>query len=541
MPSPQFKHVIETVEQLESSIIHMRTKWELFYSQGYLPETDVFKRLQKKADDLKKDLNFTRTIYVDIFKGDFPNKLLFNDGIYFPEKDKKFSKLLFKPNLSSEDLIELGGSDIKTRIKALNNITNNLYYDVETISDMLNALNYGFISRVSGVFSPETSFAKDIATKKFGGVQLVYDAAEALMKDYVDSFFDEDYNGLVVFGFRNRAVAYPTSLVVFPAFSEYDLEFLTILAHESFHSVQDSFNERINERKANKLPMDEKEEKMMRIKSDLRRSLIWLADIYRNEDFKDKNIPRKIVADNLAHELMADIYATYIAGESYPLMLYNYILPILINIKSGYCSSYDYSAYSLGSLKLRISLTTLKEIFKMRGYDINQLKFQFCGENKYTIDYLYREIERWENLSVNLTRIQMRDRYKKSSKRFKQGQPDKEIMMISDGKKITIKKELSRICEEIENKKIIQNMSYLVKHPFYPDEMSLEQFEKKISDIYDIFNGNPTYKQIADIWKDESWFRPKHLISILAKYPNINRNALLISLAYHKNITLRFN
>jgi len=43
-----------------------------------------------------------------------------------------------------------------------------------------------------------------------------------------------------------------------------------------------------------------------------------------------------MAAEVLAHELMADIYATIIAGDSYPLMLYNYFLPILSDIQSGF-------------------------------------------------------------------------------------------------------------------------------------------------------------------------------------------------------------
>jgi len=480
MPTPQFSHVIETVEQLESSINHMEVKWNLFYSKGYLPITDIFTRLEQKITELKNDIGYTRSIYLQIFNGNFPNELILEDNKYMYKKSKKYNKLLFKSDLSSEDLHELKGSDLKFRIKALNNITNNLYYDVETISDMHNALNYCFISRISGVFSPEATFAKDIATKKFGGIKLVYDAAEALIKDYADSFINANYDGLVVFGFRNRAVSYPISLVVFPAYSEHDLEFFTILSHECFHSIQNNIAERINKKDLNNLPLDDIEKTMVKIKSNLRSNLIWLGDIYRNEDYNDKNIPQKIVAESLANELMADIYGTFVAGDSYPLMLYNYYLPILFNIESGYWTGYDYSAFSLGSLKLRVSLTTLKEIFKLRGYHTEQLELRICGKNVNVFDYLYREVEKWENISTNLLRVQLDEKYNLRSKKVKKGKSDDEIKIIVNGKKVHIKEEILRICEKIEDDEVIQNMDKLVTHPFYPKEMPFDEFEENV-------------------------------------------------------------
>ncbi|VVB96016.1 Uncharacterised protein [uncultured archaeon] len=536
MPSPQFNHVIETVNQLESSIDHMKNKWNLFYLQGYLPETDVFDKMDKKVQALKDDLYQNKTNYLKIFNKEIPQYKLTikknQDGsntYLLGELDSSLKELLLKGNLTRDQIGKLKETDIMLKMGTLNNIKDNLYYRVEAISDMLNALNYGFTSRVSGIFSPETTFAKDIATKKFGGIQLVYDATEALMKDYVQSFVNEKYNGLVVFGFRNRAVSYPTSIVVFPAYSEHDLEFLTILAHESFHFIHSSVESKIETKKNHHFPLYEHEKKLLNIKHELKQILRWLAEIYSPEDYIDKKIHWKIVTEALAHEFMADIYATFIAGESYPLMLYNYFLPIILNVESGHISKYDYSSFTAGSLKLRISLLTLEKLYDSHGYDINQLKFSIRKKNIKNIDDLYREIKEWEDLSINLTRLQKGD-----------DDTVMHIMKNDDRIKISITEEIESICDQIEHTNIIDNMGMLIKRPFYPDNITFEEFDKKILDVYRIFKENPTHKEIFDIWNDDAWFRPKHLISILAKYPSINRNAILMSLAYHKNTTSRF-
>ena len=694
MPSSQFNRVIETVVQLESSIAHMSNKWNLFYLQGFLPRTDVFDDLILDANKLKLDLEDNKVIYQKIFDYEFP-RLWLETG---EKVDDKTKALLFENNLTKTQIENFKKTNIMHKIGSTNSIKNNLYYRVESISDMLNALNYAFINRVSGIFSPEIAFAKDVATKKFGGIQLIYDAAETLMKDYVQTFseeylfswdeiseqdslrlihflkqkyginwdenarvekiddgntitaytgekhisltFDENtykinveidgirtdelivraengklniylddikYNGLVVFGFRNRAVAYPRHIVVFPAYSEHDLEFLTILAHESFLFL-------ISSVKSKGVGLENK--KMLKIQSKLEYQIKQLACIYLPEDM-NKNTPEKIVIESLAHELQADIYATIIAGESYPLMLYNYYLPILFDIESGRSPDLDYSTFTLGSLKLRVSLATLKKIYKIHDWDVKEIDFKAHKQNINTIDDFYRQINNWENLSINLTRIQkgeeetlvdcvtylftwdevpgkdggklrnyleqnfnvdwikkaliekidddkaIRVFTKKNNILLRLNEKkteaylyidnviiDKFIMITKNGElkiciKPTIKNEIENVCDKIERIDIIDNMYQLINNSFYPKDVSLEDFESKMFDVYNKFKldsieGAPTHEEVLGIW-DHDWFKPKHLISLLAKYPkNINRNALLVSLAYHENITSRF-
>lgn len=694
MPSSQFNRVIETVNQLESSIVHMNNKWNLLYLQGFLPKTDVFDDLILDVNKLKLDLEDNKAIYQKIFDHKFP-KLWLKTG---EKVDYKTKALLFENNLTKIQIDNLKKTNIIHKVDSINSIKNNLYYRVESISDMLNALNYSFINRVSGIFSPEIAFAKDVATKKFGGIQLIYNAAETLMKDYVQTFsedylfswdeipeqdnlrlmyflkqkyniswdenarvekigdsntiaiytcgkkisltFDENtykinveidgtridelivreekgklniyfddikYNGLVVFGFRNRAIAYPRSIVLFPSYSEHDLEFLTILAHESFHLV-------ISNIKSKGVGLEN--EKMFKIQSKLEYQIKQLACIYLPEDM-NKNTPEKIIIESLAHELQADIYATIIAGESYPLMLYNYYLPILFDIESGSSPDLDYSTFTLGSLKLRVSLATLKKIYKMHDWDIEKIDFKANKQNINTIDDLYRQINNWENLSINLTRIQkgdediisdcvtylfkwgeipgndsgrlrnyleqklninwikkaiikktdsdktiqiftkknnilirLNDKKTEACLYINNTRIDKFIMITKNGElniciKPTIKDEIEKICNKIEHTDIIDNMDKLIHNSFYPKDLSIEEFESKMIDVYNKFKitsieGNPNYKEILDIW-DHDWFKPKHLISLLVKHPDsINRNALLLSLAYHKNITSRF-
>jgi len=541
MPSPQFTHVIETIEQIETSLDHMNIKWLLFCKQGYLPSTNVFENIKHKISELKKDIHSNRDGYIKIFD----NKKICEKEISTEKNEGGTSKIVFKKieNDYAEKLINdlnpaqielLSKTDIPNDIIKLHNLKSNLYNRVEAISDMLNALNYCFISRVSGVFSPEATFAKDMTTKKFGGIQLIYNSTETLMKDYVESYSNnEKYNGLVVFGFRNRAVAYPTSLVVFPAYSEHDLEYLTILAHESFHLIHGKIESKMNKLKyKNKRAyfyLDNNEKTLIDIKSKMTPILKRLSQIYIPEDFPDKNIHPRIVTESIAVELMADIYATIVAGEAYPLMLYNYYLPIIVNVESGHVPRFDYSAFCAGSLKLRVSLMTLEEIFRSNGSDINSLKFYYKGKNINLVRYLNEQINKWENISINLIKLHPH--------------PQKIDLYTIDveGKK-SVKQEIIKICNNIHEQKIISDMNELIDKSYYQNDLTLEVFKQGITNVYNIFkqSKSPSHEEIFKIWNDYSWLEPKHLISILAIFPPVNRNALLMSLAYHKNISERF-
>jgi len=85
--------------------------------------------------------------------------------------------------------------------------------------------------------------------------------------------------------------------------------------------------------------------------------------------------------------------------------------------------------------------------------------------------------------------------------------------------------EIGNICNQIKNRNIennkgliIENMIELVREPFYPN-ISLEEFDKIMKEIYNIFERNPNFKEINDIWIIYPWLKPRHLISILAQFP----------------------
>ena len=120
-------------------------------------------------------------------------------------------------------------------ISNLATLRNTLFYNIEKISDIMNALNYGFLNRLVGIVASDPVLGMEVASRQYGGLQLIHNAAESLMKDYVESYGDNEYNGIVVFGYKNRASTLDELIVHFPSFAEHDLEYLVVLAHESFH------------------------------------------------------------------------------------------------------------------------------------------------------------------------------------------------------------------------------------------------------------------------------------------------------------------
>ncbi|PXF56723.1 MAG: hypothetical protein C4B59_16485 [Candidatus Methanogaster sp.] len=397
-----------------------------------------------------------------------------------------------------------------------------MYYKTEYFSDVINALNYGFLNRLLGAVASEPTLGMEIASRQFGGIQLVYNATEALMKDYVDNIKYVTYNGIVVFGFRNRALTYPR-LVVHPSYAEHDLEYLLTLAHEAYHiawiEILGETEKRLyaTEKRLyateKRLYATEKrlyatEKRLYAIQKRLQGELKEIATLYLPDAINYKNAPVELIAEILAHELMADMYATMVAGEAYPKILCEYYLPISLDTMTQKPHP-SYSSFAIGSLKIRVAVAALE----MMNWEGDHIKEVITSVNK--------KVRHWESLSWNVASKQL-------------GKDEMETLGLAD-----IKKKLDSVCCAIENKGILSDMSELIEQPYYPkDNDEREVLQRKLEKVKDILMGEPTPADMAEIWKDG--VRPRHLISLLAQEKGINRNAVLIAMGYHKNILDRF-
>ena len=188
---------------------------------NYLPATDVFDRVLEKLHKCHAQIISAESVADGKIQSTTDNKIICSDTT--TDIDPKF-------------------------FGNLHRMRGFLYYDIENISDILNALNYGFLNRLVGVVASEPTLGMEIASRPFGGIQLIYNATESLMKDYVENVGDIEYNGIVVFGIKNRAVTYPP-LVIHPSYAEHDLEYLMILAHEAYHvATQSGMSDEIAEK-----------------------------------------------------------------------------------------------------------------------------------------------------------------------------------------------------------------------------------------------------------------------------------------------------
>lgn len=551
MKTPQFKHAKNILTMLNSSMAYTSLKWQLYQSMGYLPATNAFSEVQELLDVRKSDIN------------------------------------------SAEWLIE-GDNSTFLEIKQLHNLRGFLYYDVKDFSDMVNALNHVFSNRLVGIIAYEPTLGTDIISKPFGGIQLVYNATESLMKDYVENIkevhlfswnkvpgddsdillrylnnhhgvdwvcstnkirksddrkticitddakmvkiviTDEEkvtlkiddlvvrihdlkvknesgelniyeyfeYDGLVVFGFDNRAVSYP-SLVHYPSYAEHDLEYLILLAHEAYHILRP------------KVKVSKGTNKELRsIQSSLQEELAEIAPLYTSEIIRDKDAPQELTSRVLADELLADIYATIVGGESYPKILCDYYLPIMLDTLSE--SESKYCVFTVGSLKIRTAVTTLKAINCNYKYD----------HIKDIIEEVNDKIRDWEERSLEIALKQV------------------EITELKNSGLYDIMDKLDQICKGIEDKGIPMKMLGVIERPYYPnDEGKRKKLRKKIEEVTEILSGDPTPEDMATIWEG-GVIRPRHLISLIAqkgaRENPINRNAILLSLGYHKNILDRF-
>jgi len=506
----------------------MKVKWQLYNSMGYLPKTDALDIL---LEDIEKC-----------------------------EGQIKISNYYLETN------------DYESLSIVTTTLRETLYYNIDNISDVMNALNYGFLNRLTGMVASDPILGLEVASKQFGGTQLIQNAAESLMKDYVEcsknhlfninitlggmikenelpeglynkfrnvqvlltnkckaskekvtgnweisdrrrTFIIKNrekwmevhekiqYRGLVVFGFKNKAITHPRLIVHFPSYSEHDLEYLVILAHEAYHLTQSgilgitAYKMKALQKKIEKIILDEE-----------------LTSLYYPETIQDKNTPKEIIAEELADEIMADIYATIVAGEAYPLILGRYYLPIVLDTNGT--NNPAYSSFVIGSLKMRIATLALA----MLSYES-----QMECDAKDQIRIAQDQIKKWETLSKHIALNKL---------------SEKELLGQN---LLNIDNKLDLICELIKKENIVNKMLDLIDRPYYPKSRSDQmEMQSELQKVKKLLIDEPKPKDIARIW-ESNLITPRNLISMLVLHgEDINRNALLIAIGYHNNILGRF-
>ena len=321
-----------------------------------------------------------------------------------------------------------------------------------------------------------------------------------------------------------------------------------------------------------------------------------LALLYLPETFKDKNTPDDAIAEVLADDIMADIYATIVAGAAYPKILSRYYLPIILDTNNkdepAYCS------FVIGSLKLRVAALTLEMIdleYLFSWDDLStkaEARFKDFLIKKYDIDWVnnakLEKIDDGKTIQVaggeNSLFLVLNDKKTEATLIICDGRIDKfEVEMENEKLNIyglenelirriiedieqqienwekfskelaldvlkSLPKELSDIyamvnlsCNFIKDNKLPKAMLKFIKHPYYPkQEEEKKQFKKDLDDVSKLFKGEPEPKDIVEIWQKKV-ITPRHLISLLAlDSKEINRNALLIAIGYHEYILKRF-
>jgi hypothetical protein len=443
-----FEHALNILDQLKINAQYLRIKWDLYQNLGLLPITYVPENIIKDIEDCKDHVRWINDSYERLSSG--------REEIY------------------------------QMRYELFDDLKDYIYVWPELLTDQLNALSYEFRDRLVGITASEPIYGTEIAVRKFGGLQILRNAAETLIADYVSSIEDIEYKGLVVFGFRNRALTYPkTSLVILPSYTEHDLEYLIILAHEAYHIV----NEKLS---------DKKKQEFNRIKKNLASSLKGLTDHFILEDLPEK-YAQMPTADMLADEIMGDVYAICVAGCTFFKVASEYYLPISMIARTYYEETYP--SYTIGAIRLRLAFETCKKLYP---------KEETIYKNYET------NIEYWDNLMKSI----VENRVENNPISFDV------IRRLHDNIIKDFQGIPNQMCECIDKK-------------FYPNIS--DSFKKEHKNIKSELEDQPEASDFANVWKRYNTISPRHLVALYVQSKKrINPNALLLALANHELIINRF-
>jgi len=519
MARRQTQNAIKILILLRENLDHLDSKWGVYKNQGYLFKTSSFKLTIDYIDKLIEKVTEMDDCVESIFE-DMNNICLMtcsgdkiNPSGNFkiePSKLRKMKEILLTdPPKHIDDpfyekLLEIDDSILN--IHKISNIKNNTYFKIENVSDLINAMDLNFSKRLIGIDT--TEIGTELDTRSFGNIQLIYNVAETLMYDYMTSIENVDeYDGQVVFGFRNRAVSYPQfKVVVVPSYAEYYLDYLSVLAHEAFHVIEKSQKD------------DSVKEKIGQMKEVINEIVKPIAYYWNDLDIFS-NIP-EIIIEKLTSDILADIFAICVGGEAYYSTMERSYIPLLFDLNVREINNeismpdYLYSSFSISSIRSRIC--------SLAYFEIYAYKKDNCTDN----------IINWEILSKNINLYYI----KKITDEQRQNDHFTKIHKISD--------EINIIEEQIKESGVIQKMSHLLKYRHTDsdkkDLINHELYDNEKGTIVNLLSGTPSINQLNKIWNENDWLKPRHILSMYTENKNMSRNTFLFTLANHKYIKRRY-
>jgi len=536
MVTRQTKNAKNILYLLEDNIDHLKSKWKVYYDQGFLFKTSSFEltteyinNLVKKIEEMDNTIGY---IFSEKYVQTIENNIkelqddpiinskyenlghISNDEMnheYDDDKHKYQREILFgnPKNIDDEFYQKLLTIDDKNWINLfkIGNIINNTYLEIENISDLINALDLNFSKRLVGIDT--TEIGTELDTRSFGNIQMIYNSAETLMFDYATSIKSvEKYDGQIVFGFRNRAISYPIfKVVVIPSYAEFYLEYLSILAHEAFHIVEKS---RL---------IESVHEEIIQMKEKINDIVEPFAHNWNDQDIY-YNVSEATV-EKLTGDVLADIYAICVGGDAYYSTMEKFYVPLLYDLNVHERSNvptpdYLHSSFSISSLRSRICNLTYSNIYG------NHEKTNLCND----------KIENWEILSSNINRYYI----------LKNGGNEELLSEIN-----TMNQEIRNVGRKIEKSNIVHKMQNLIDYK-HTDKEYIDLINQNIYGIHEegtvinLLSGSPTIVQLKKMWVENEWLKPRHILSMFAENKKyINRNAVLFLLANHDNIKRRYN
>jgi hypothetical protein len=210
-----------------------------------------------------------------------------------------------------------------------------------------------------------------------------------------------------------------------------------------------------------------------------------------------KSLPEEDIAEVIADDLIADMYATCVAGESYPLTIGKYYIPLLMETAQNSVS------FVISSLKVRISLEMLNKL----------------GWN--SVEDVQNSVNRWETLSMNAVVSQ-----------FNQIKYENELK--------NIKSDIDTIIDKVNTRHIAIKIARCVNQKYIPETVEQDEFRNNLAALRNFLRNKREPLSIQKFLEKNNDIRPRHLLAQIVECPDVNRNAILMALAYNQGIMNRF-
>jgi len=340
------------------------------------------------------------------------------------------------------------------------------------------------------------------------------------------------YKGLVLFAYVSQTASATCGMCFFPNFAEVQYDYLAVLAHEAGHLVQ-SDPSMAHFRRG-------------KVVSALDRTcrypyLFGQVAVQPTDKFLCKNSLLRRVAG----ELLADLYATCVAGVAYPRVLCKYHLPLLVDTVD--CSPDNgqgpqaalleevYVSLVVSSLKAKTSLMAIHKL----DYDSNP-------ETRDEVRRLNEYVSNCETLSMKIAEAATNNEH-----------PTNPLFQAAVGGNqrdltqtlVDLQKNVEEMAEAVSDLAPELRDEY-VAVPYYgrsrPDvELAIQEArrrfcEREIDLVHDIIG----------IWQNEQIninksLLPRHLVALLGEKPPkgklpVSRHAILLALAHHPSILARY-